>query len=62
LEAIRDLPEQTAAAYADGATLSKLRSAFRLSNSKYATKFDPKFPQSVGSNVIKAYQVTALLP
>ena len=30
--------------------------------SKYAAKFDPRFPQNVGSNVIKAYQVTAFAP
>jgi len=30
--------------------------------SKYAAKFDPKIPQNVGSNVIKAYQVAASLP
>jgi cyclase len=45
----RDLLEQTAAAYADGATLDQAKN--RVSDyliSKYATKFDPKFPQSVG--------------
>jgi cyclase len=59
----RDLLEQTAAAYADGATLEQAKK--RVSDyliSKYATKFDPKFPQSVGSNVIKAYQVIAFAP
>ena len=30
--------------------------------SKYASKFDPKFPQSMGTNVIKAYQVIAFAP
>jgi len=30
--------------------------------SKYAAKFDPRFQQNVGSNVIKAYQVTAFAP
>jgi len=30
--------------------------------SKYAAKFDPRFPQNVGSNVVKAYQVTAFAP
>jgi len=59
----RDLLDQTAAAYADGATLDQAKK--RVSDyliSKYAAKFDPKFPQSVGSNVIKAYQVTAFAP
>ena len=56
----RDLLDQTAAAYADGATLDQAKK--RVSDyliEKYAAKFDPKFPQSVGSNVIKAYQVIA---
>jgi hypothetical protein len=30
--------------------------------SKYATKFDPKFSQNVGSNEINAYLVTAFAP
>jgi cyclase len=58
-----DLLDQTAAAYAAGATLDQAKK--RVSDylaSKYAAKFDPKFPQSVGSNVIKAYQVTASAP
>jgi cyclase len=62
-EYFRDLLDQTAAAYADGATLDQAKK--RVSDyliSKYAAKFDPKFPQSVGSNVVKAYQVTAFAP
>jgi len=58
-----DLLDQTAAVYADGATLDQAKK--RVSDylvSKYAAKFDPKFPQSVGSNVIKAYQVIAFAP
>jgi len=58
-----DLLDQTAAAYADGATLDQAKK--RVSDylvSKYAAKFDPKFPQSVSSNVIKAYQVIAFAP
>ena len=58
-----DLLEHTAAAYADGASLEQAKK--RVSDyliSKYATKFDPKFSQSVGSNVIKAYQVIAFAP
>ena len=59
----RDLLEQTGSAYADGATLDQAKN--RVSDylvSKYATKFDSKFPQSVGSNVVKAYQVIAFAP
>jgi len=59
----RDLLDQTAAAYADGATLDQAKK--RVSDylvSKYAAKFDPSFPQNVGPNVIKAYQVTAFAP
>ncbi len=47
----------------DGATLDQAKK--RVSDylmSKYAAKFDPRFPQNVGSNVIKAYQVTAFAP
>ena len=29
---------------------------------KYAANFDPRFRENVGSNVIKAYQVTAFAP
>lgn len=60
---LRDLLDQTAAAYADGATLDQAKK--RVSDyliSKYAARFDPKFPRSVGSNVIKAYQVIASAP
>jgi len=59
----RDLLDQTGAAYADGATLDQAKK--RVSDyliAKYAAKFDPRFPQSVGSNVIKAYQVIAFAP
>ena len=59
----RDLLDQTGAAYADGATLDQAKK--RVSDyliEKYAAKFDPRFPQSVGSNVIKAYQVIAFAP
>jgi hypothetical protein len=30
--------------------------------SKYAAKSDLRFPQNMGSNVIKTYQVTAIAP
>jgi cyclase len=59
----RDLLDQTAAAYAEGATLDQAKK--RVSDyliSKYAARFDPKFPRSVGSNVTKAYQVIAFAP
>jgi len=47
----------------DGATLDQAKK--RVSDylvSKYAVQFDPRFPQNVGSNVIKAYQVIAFTP
>jgi len=55
-----DLMEQTAQVYADGATLEEAQkkvSAWLVA--KYADKFDPAFPRSVGANVAKAYQVVA---
>jgi cyclase len=60
---LSDLLDQTAAAYTNGATLDQAKK--QVSDylvSKYAANFDPKFPQSVGSNVIKAYQVIAFAP
>ncbi len=63
MEYLRDLLEQTAAAYADGENLEQAKK--RVSEyltAKYAAKFDPKFPQSVGPNVVKAYQVIAFAP
>ena len=56
----RDLMEHTAAAYGEGASLEEAKkrvSEFLIS--KYADRFDPNFPRSVGSNVAKAYQVIA---
>ena len=47
----------------DGTTLDlakKRVSDYRMS--KYAAKFDPRFPQNVDSKAIKAYQVTACAP
>ena len=55
-----DLMEQTAQVYGDGATLEEAQkkvSAWLVA--KYANKFDPAFPQRVGANVVKAYQVAA---
>ena len=57
---LRDLLEETARVYAGGATqdeTTKRVSQFLVA--KYASKFDPKFPQSVLANVTKAYQVIA---
>lgn len=56
----RDLMEHTAAVYAEGASLEEVKkrvSEFLIS--KYADRFDPNFPRSVGANVAKAYQVIA---
>jgi glyoxylase-like metal-dependent hydrolase (beta-lactamase superfamily II) len=57
---LQDLMEHTAAVYADGASLEEAKqtvSEFLIK--KYAEKFDPGFPQSVGANITKAYQVIA---
>ena len=57
-----ELMKQTAQAYAEGATLEQAqKQVSQLLTAKYADKFDPKFPQSVGSNVAKAYQVIAFM-
>ena len=56
----QDLMDQTAASYAQGASLDEAKktvSEFLIK--KYADQFDPKFPQSVLGNVAKAYQVIA---
>jgi glyoxylase-like metal-dependent hydrolase (beta-lactamase superfamily II) len=56
----QDLMDQTAAAYAQGATLDDAKkSVSDFLRKKYADKFDPNFPQSVTANVTKAYQVIA---
>jgi cyclase len=55
-----DLLRQTALSYSQGATQEEAEK--RVSQwlvGKYAHKFDPAFPQSVISNVAKAYQVIA---
>jgi len=57
-----ELLSQTAQTYAEGATEEQAEK--RVSQAliaKYADKFDPNFPQSVGSNVAKAYQVIAFM-
>jgi len=57
----RDLMDHTAAAYGDGTSLEEAKKRVsELLISKYADKFDPNFPRSVGSNVAKAYQVIAI--
>jgi cyclase len=56
----QDLMDRTAAAYAEGATLDGAqKSVSDFLVKKYAEKFDPNFPKSVGANVTKAYQVIA---
>jgi glyoxylase-like metal-dependent hydrolase (beta-lactamase superfamily II) len=58
-----DLLEDTARAYAEGATQDQAeKSVSKLLIAKYADKFDPAFPQHVVANVAKAYQVIAFAP
>jgi glyoxylase-like metal-dependent hydrolase (beta-lactamase superfamily II) len=57
-----ELLSQTAQAYAEGATEEQAeKRVSQLLITRYANKFDPDFPQSVGSNVAKAYQVIAFM-
>jgi cyclase len=59
-EYFRELLNQTALAYAQGATQEQAENRVsQLLATKYADKFDPNFPQSVVANVAKAYQVIA---
>jgi glyoxylase-like metal-dependent hydrolase (beta-lactamase superfamily II) len=56
----QDLMDQTAAAYAQGASLEQAQKSVSASlTRKYAAQFDVKFPQSVTANITKAYQVIA---
>ena len=56
----RDLMDETGQAYARGASLEDAEKEVSKSlTAKYADKFDPAFPQSVISNIAKAYQVIA---
>jgi cyclase len=56
----QELMDQTAEAYARGASLDDARkSVSDLLVKKFADKFDPNFPRSVAANVTKAYQVIA---
>jgi cyclase len=55
-----DLMDQTAQVYSQGATVEEAqKKVSQWLVAKYATKFDPAFSQSVGANVVKAYQVVA---
>ena len=56
----RDLMDETGQAYARGASLEDTEQEVgKTLTAKYADKFDPAFPQSVISNIAKAYQVIA---
>jgi glyoxylase-like metal-dependent hydrolase (beta-lactamase superfamily II) len=56
----QDLMDQTAAAYAGGATLEQAQQTVSaILTKKYADQFDPAFPKSVAANVTKAFQVIA---
>ena len=56
----RDLLDETAQAYGNGASLEEAqKQVSKILIAKYAAKFDPNFPQSVGANVTKAYQTIA---
>jgi glyoxylase-like metal-dependent hydrolase (beta-lactamase superfamily II) len=59
-EYFRDLLAETAAAYAQGATLAEARKtvAVKLS-AKYASKFPPTFPKDVIGNIEKASRVVS---
>ena len=57
-----ELLSQTAQAYAEGATEEQAeKRVSQVLIARYADKFDPDFPHSVGSNVAKAYQVIAFM-
>ena len=52
--------DQTSAAYAAGASLDEARKKVSAAlAAKYASQFTATFPQDVGANVAKAYQVIA---
>ena len=56
----RDLMDETGQAYARGSSLEDAeKEVSKTLGAKYADKFDPAFPQSVISNIAKAYQVIA---
>jgi cyclase len=57
-----ELLSQTGQAYAEGATEEQAeKRVSQVLIARYADKFDPDFPKSVGSNVAKAYQVIAFM-
>jgi len=56
----RDLLDETAQVYGRGASLEEAQKQLStILTAKYASKFDPGFPQSVMGNITKAYQVIA---
>lgn len=56
----QDLMDQTASAYSSGASLDDAKKKVSAALvAKYAGQFTPAFPQDVGANVAKAYQVIA---
>jgi cyclase len=58
-----DLLEETARAYAEGATQDQAeQQVSKLLIAEYARRFDPSFPQRVIANIAKAYQVIAFAP
>ena len=58
----RDLLDETAQAYARGASLEDTqKEVSKILIAKYADKFDPGFSRSVIGNIAKAYQVTAFM-
>ena len=58
----RDLMDETAKAYAQGASLDEAeKDVSKTLRAKYVDKFDSRFPQSVIGNIAKAYQVIALM-
>ncbi len=58
-----DLLDETAKAYARGASLDDAEKVVsKTLIAKYADKFDPGFPKSVIGNIAKAYQVIAFMP
>jgi glyoxylase-like metal-dependent hydrolase (beta-lactamase superfamily II) len=55
-----DLLDDTAQVYSKGASLEEAQKQVSgMLSPKYASRFDPTFPQSVTANVTKAYQVIA---
>jgi cyclase len=56
----QDLMDQTSAAYSAGASLDEAKkNVSRTLVAKYASQFTATFPQDVGANVAKAFQVIA---